>query len=350
MTEDPGKSPPAIPPESDSDTPTSTEEDRNEELTQDQSPPTSTEEESGEEPTQVQSPPTSTEEESGEEPTQVQSPPEPPPAPPPDLEAPGEDPPDEGLFGALGGAMTFLEHLDELRKRLLHSAAAIAIAFSVCWAFSEQIFTFLAVPIANVVAPGQDIEAGMKELVFLRPTEPFSIWIKVSFVAALFLSAPYLLLQVWLFIAPGLYRKEKSYAIPFLVSSTLLFMVGGAFAYYVILPTALEFLINEFGRPFRAMVSAIEYFNFEVIVLVGMGMIFQLPVLVAFLSLFGLISPGFLWRNFRYAFLVILIVAAVISPTADVLNLFLWSGPMLVLYVISIGISWIFKKRRERLE
>ncbi len=332
MTEDPGKSPPAIPPESDSASPTSTEEERKDELTLDQSPPTSTEEESGDEPTQDLTPPES------------------PPAPPPDLGAPGEEPPDEGGFGVLGGAMTFLEHLDELRKRLLHSAAAVGIAFAICWAFSEQIFTFLAVPIANVVAPGQDIEAGMKELVFLRPTEPFSIWIKVSFVGALFLSAPYLLLQVWLFIAPGLYRKEKSYAIPFLVSSTFLFLVGGAFAYYIILPTALEFLINQFGRPFRAMVSAIEYFNFEVIVLVGMGLIFQLPVLVAFLSLFGLISPRFLWKNFRYAFLVILIVAAVISPTADVLNLFLWSGPMLVLYVISIGISWIFKKRRERLE
>jgi len=229
MTEDSGKSPPAIPPESDSNTPASTEEDRKEELAQDQSPPTSTEEESGEEPTQVQSPPES------------------PPAPPPDLEAPGEDPPDEGLFGALGGAMTFLEHLDELRKRLLHGAAAVGIAFAICWAFSEQIFRFLAVPIADVVAPGQGIEAGMKELIFVRPTEPFSIWIKVSFVGALFLSAPYLLLQVWLFIAPGLYRKEKSYAIPFLVSSTFLFLLGGAFAYYIILPTALEFLINQFG-------------------------------------------------------------------------------------------------------
>jgi sec-independent protein translocase protein TatC len=246
--------------------------------------------------------------------------------------------------------MTFLEHLDELRKRILHSAAAVGIAFVICWAFSEHIYRFLAVPIAAVVAPGQSVEAGMKELVFLRPTEPFSIWIKVSFVAAIFLSAPYLVLQVWFFIAPGLYRKEKSYALPFLFSSTFLFLVGGAFAYYVILPTALEFLINQYGAPFRAMVSAIEYFNFEVVILVGMGLVFQLPVLVAFLSLFGMVTPGFLWKNFRYAFLVILIVAAVVSPTADALNLFLWSGPMVVLYLISIGISWIFKRRRAKTE
>ncbi|MDA2935132.1 twin-arginine translocase subunit TatC [Acidobacteria bacterium AH-259-D05] len=275
----------------------------------------------------------------------------PPETPPPPFSDDTEDdePPDDGEHG-LGGRMTFLEHLDELRKRILHTASALAIAFCVCWAFSEQIFKILAVPIADVVAPGQGVEAGMKELVFLRPTEPFSIWLKVSFVAAIFAASPYILLQVWLFIAPGLYRKEKSYAIPFLVSSTLLFLTGGVFAYYIILPTALEFLINQFGRLFRPMVSAIEYFNFEVIILVGMGIVFQLPVLVAFLSLFGMITPGFLWRNFRYAFLLILIVAAVVSPTADVLNLFLWSGPMVVLYLISIGISWIFQHRRKRSE
>ena len=248
----------------------------------------------------------------------------------------------------LSGAMTFLEHLDELRKRILHSAVAIAIAFVACWTLREEIFRILALPIADVVAPGQGVEAGMKALVFLRPTDPFSIWMKVAFVGAVFASSPYLLFQVWLFIAPGLYRKEKSYAIPFLVSSTFLFLAGGAFAYFIILPTALDFLINQFGRLFQPMVSALEYFNFEVIILVGMGAVFQLPVLIAFLSLFGLVTPGFLWRNFRYAFLIILIVAAVVSPTADVLNLFLWSGPMVVLYLVSIVVSWIFQRKRAR--
>lgn len=297
MTHDPGQSPPSNPQESDSATSTSAEEEL----------------------------------------------PEAPPAPPPTLKTSAGEPPDDEGEGVFGSSMTFLEHLDELRKRILHSAAAVAIAFCICWAFSEEIFRFLAVPIADVVG-------GMDQLIFIRPTEPFSIWIKVSFVAAIFLATPYIVFQVWLFIAPGLYRKEKSYAIPFLLSSTFLFLIGGAFAYYVILPTALEFLINQFGAPFRAMVSAIEYFNFEVVVLVGMGLIFQLPVLVAFLSLFGLVTPGFLWKNFRYAFLLILIVAAVVSPTADALNLFLWSGPMLVLYLISIVISWIFKRRREKTE
>ena len=314
MTDDPGKSPPSNPPEADSPEPEAVASESEKEELQEE-----------------------------EDFTPDLTPPESPPAPPSTLETS-----DGPAGGILGSTMTFLEHLDELRKRILHSAAAVGIAFVICWAFSEHIYRFLAVPIAAVVAPGQSVEIGMKELVFLRPTEPFSIWIKVSFVAAIFLSAPYLVLQVWFFIAPGLYRKEKSYALPFLFSSTFLFLVGGAFAYYVILPTALEFLINQYGAPFRAMVSAIEYFNFEVVILVGMGLVFQLPVLVAFLSLFGLVTPGFLWKNLRYAFLVILIVAAVVSPTADALNLFLWSGPMVVLYLFSIAIAWIFKRRRDQ--
>ena len=263
----------------------------------------------------------------------------PPVPPPPEVSADPPSPEDEER--QLGAKMTFLEHLDELRKRILHGLVSVVLAFCVCWIFREEIFSFLAVPIADVVG-------GKEKLIFIKPTEPFSIWLKVSFVAAVFLSSPYILLQVWLFIAPGLYRREKSYAFPFLFSSTVLFLLGGAFAYYVILPTALDFLINQFGAPFTAMVSAIEYFNFEVLILVGMGAVFQLPVLVAFLSIFGLITPGFLWRNFRYAFLLIIVVAAIVSPTVDILSLFLWSGPMVVLYLLSIGISWVFKRRRDK--
>ena len=241
----------------------------------------------------------------------------------------------------LGARMTFLEHLDELRKRILHSVVGITIAFCACWTLREEIFYILALPIADVVG-------GVDKLIFIKPTEPFSIWLKVSFVAAIFLTSPFILLQVWMFIAPGLYRKEKIYAIPFLLSSTALFISGGLFAYYVILPIALDFLINDFGAIFTPMVSAIEYFNFEVLILVGMGAIFQLPVIIAFLSLFGMVTPGFLWKNFRYAFLLIIIVAAVVSPTADVLSLFLWSGPMVALYLISILVSWIFKRHRDQ--
>ena len=238
----------------------------------------------------------------------------------------------------LGGRMTFLEHLDEFRKRILRSVIAVLVTFCVAWVFREQIYGFLAMPIHEVV----------EKLVVIKPTEPFTIYLKVSFTAAIFMAAPFILSQVWLFIAPGLYRKEKAYAFPFLFFSTILFILGGVFAYYVILPPALNFLLLEFGAEFQPMISAVEFFDFELLIIVGMGAIFQLPILVAFLSIFGLVTPGFLWRNFRYAFLIITIIAAIVSPTTDPFNLFLWSGPMVILYGISIGISWIFQLRRKR--
>lgn len=241
----------------------------------------------------------------------------------------------------LGARMTFLEHLDELRRRIIRCMIAVAVTFGVAWIFHERIYQFLAVPIAKAVG-------GAQKLVFIKPTEPFTIYLKVSFVVGIFLAIPVILLQLWFFISPALYRREKTYAIPFLVSSTLLFLLGGVFAYYVILPAALDFLINQFGKNFTPMVSAIEYFDFEMVIILGMGAIFEMPVIVAFLSIFGLITPRFLWVNFRYAFLLIIIVAAVASPTGDALNLFLWSGPMILLYVLSIGVSWIFKRRREK--
>jgi sec-independent protein translocase protein TatC len=238
----------------------------------------------------------------------------------------------------LGGRMTFLEHLDELRRRIMYSVISILATFVLGWIFREQIFAFLSAPIKGVV----------DKLVVIKPTEPFTIYLKVSFTAAVFMAAPIILSQVWMFIAPGLYRKEKRFALPFLLSTTVLFLLGGSFAYYVVLPPALNFLLVEFGRDFQPMISAVDFFDFALLIIIGMGVIFQLPVLVAFLSMFGFVTPGFLWKNFRYAFLIITIIAAVVSPTTDPFNLFLWSGPMVFLYTISIGVSWIFKRRRDR--
>jgi sec-independent protein translocase protein TatC len=251
---------------------------------------------------------------------------------------------DEGDSGdqeeGLGGRMTFLEHLDELRRRIVYALLSLVVTFLVAWIFREQVFNFLSMPILDVV----------EKLVVIRPTEPFTIYLKVSFAAAIFLAAPFILGQVWMFIAPGLYRREKRFALPFLLSSTTLFILGGMFAYYVVLPPALNFLLLEFGKGFQPMITAVEFFDFELIIIVGMGVVFQLPVLVAFLSMFGLVTPRFLWKNFRYAFLIITIIAAVVSPTTDPLNLFLWCGPMVILYTISIAVSWVFKRRRARRE
>ena len=233
--------------------------------------------------------------------------------------------------------MTFLEHLDELRKRIVYSLLAVVVAAIGSWFYREAIFEFLALPIRQVVG----------DLFITKVTDSITIYLKVAFVTGIFVSAPVVLTQVWLFIAPGLYRREKVYVIPFLVSSTVLFLLGGVFAYFIILPTALRFLITEMGEQFEPIITAVDYFSFEIIILLGMGLIFQLPVLVAFLSIFGMVTPGFLWRNFRYAFFLIVVLAAIISPTPDALNLALWCGPMVLLYVVSIGVSWIFSRPRE---
>ena len=240
----------------------------------------------------------------------------------------------------LGGRMTFLEHLDELRKRIMYSLIALVLTSVAGWVFREQLFQILRSPLGDAVP----------NLVYTRVTDTFTIWLKIAVAFGIFLACPFLLLQVWLFISPGLYRKEKKYAIPFLLSGTALFVTGGLFAYYLVLPLSLNFLIKELGASLQPMLTAVDYFSFVVIIVIGMGAVFQLPVLVAFLSLFGLITPGFLWKHFRYAILLIVIVAAVISPTPDALNLTFWVGPMIVLYLGSIGVSWIFQRRRLRAE
>ena len=240
----------------------------------------------------------------------------------------------------LGGRMTFLEHLDELRKRIVQSLIALVVTSAAGWIFREEIFQILRAPLGDAVS----------SLVYTKVTDTFTVWLKIAVAFGIFLASPFILLQVWLFISPGLYRKEKKYSIPFLVSGTALFVTGGLFAYYIILPLSLNFLIKELGASLQPMLTAVDYFSFVVIIVVGMGAVFQLPVLVAFLSLFGLITPGFLWKNFRYAILLIFIVAAVVSPTPDALNLSFWAGPMILLYLGSIGVSWVFQRRRLRAE
>ena len=240
----------------------------------------------------------------------------------------------------LGGRMTFLEHLDELRKRIMYSLIVLVVTSAAGWIFREQVFEILRAPLGDAVP----------NLVYTKVTDTFTIWLKIAVASGICLASPFILLQVWLFISPGLYRKEKKYSIPFLLSGTALFVTGGLFAYYIILPLSLNFLIKELGASLQPMLTAVDYFSFVVIIVVGMGVVFQLPMLVAFLSLFGLITPGFLWKNFRYAILLIFIVAAIVSPTPDALNLSFWAGPMILLYLVSIGVSWVFQRRRLRAE
>ena len=238
------------------------------------------------------------------------------------------------------GKMSFLDHLDELRRRLVRIAICLVIGFCACWFFAPRIYDFLALPFIQLLPEG-------KKLSYNNPTDPFIIYMKVALLAGIFLTLPFTLFEVWKFISPGLYRKEKKYIIPFLFCSVVLFISGAAFCYYYVLPPAFRFLI-ELGESFDPVVMVREYLDLTNTMLLGFGLIFEMPVIVAFLSMFGLISAEFLVKQFRYAFVGMVILAAVLSPTSDIFNLMLWTAPMLLLYGISICVAFLMGRRRKK--
>jgi sec-independent protein translocase protein TatC len=245
-------------------------------------------------------------------------------------------------------AMSFLEHLEELRRRIIYAIIAVAIGFGACWGYADRIYAIMQRPIMEALHRN-----GMAEkLVYLNPTEPFNLYLKVAFLAGLFVASPFVLYQVWMFISPGLYRNERRYVLPFMFSTVLLFLAGGIFGYKVVYPGALNFLI-EYGKQFQPMITIGEYTDLFLTIIIGMGVIFELPILVFFLSLMGIVSAGWMWRNFRYSILVIFIIAAIVTPTTDILNMCLFAAPMVGLYGISIGIAFLMhpaqrRKRREK--
>ncbi len=238
------------------------------------------------------------------------------------------------------GKMSFLEHLDELRKRLLHIVSYIGIGFIVCWFFSKPIYNFLARPLTKFLPPGDN------KLVYTQLQVPFMMYMKVAFIAGIFLTIPFTLYEVWKFISPGLYRREKKYVIPFLTSSIVLFVGGAVFCYYVVFPAAFQFLV-EFGSAFKPMITIDDYLDLVNMMLLGFGLIFEMPVVIGFLSLFGLVSASFLWKKFKYSIVIIVTLAAVISPTGDAFNLMVWSAPMILLYIVSIGVAAIIGRHRK---
>lgn len=243
--------------------------------------------------------------------------------------------------------MSFLEHLEELRRRIIYSLIAAAVGFGVAWWKVELIYSYVQGPVVDALH-----KAGKSEqLVYLNPTEPFNLYLKVALLAGIFLACPFILYQVWAFIAPGLYRNEKRYVIPFMVMTIFLFLAGGYFGYWLVYPAALNFLI-EFGKQFQPMITIGEYTDLFLTVILGLGVIFELPILVFFLSLMGVVSAGWMWRNFRYSILVIFIIAAILTPTTDILNMCIFAAPMVVLYALSIGIAWLVhpKRRKAKLE
>jgi sec-independent protein translocase protein TatC len=213
---------------------------------------------------------------------------------------------------------------------------AVAVGFFACWAYAEKIYGIMQAPIMTALRNN-----GMAErLVYLNPTEPFNLYLKVAALAGLFVTSPFVLYQVWLFISPGLYRHEKRYVFPFMFSTVALFLSGGIFGYKIVYPAALDFLIS-YGKQFQPMITIGEYTDLFLTIIIGMGAIFELPILVFFLSLMGIVSAGFMWRNFRYSILIIFIIAAVVTPTTDILNMCIFAAPMVALYGLSIGIAWL---------
>jgi sec-independent protein translocase protein TatC len=241
-------------------------------------------------------------------------------------------------------AMSFLEHLEELRKRIIYSILAVAVGFFVCWGYAESIFGLMQRPMVEVLKRN-----GLPEkLGFLNPTDPFNLYLKIGLIAGLFVACPFVLYQVWLFISPGLYRHEKRYVIPFMGSTILLFLAGGFFGYKLVAPAALNFLIS-YGKQFQPMITIGEYTDFFLTVILGLGLVFELPILVFFLALMGVVTAGWMWRNLRYSILVIFTIAAVLTPTTDIVNMCLFAAPMVALYILSIGVAWLVHPAQRRM-
>lgn len=237
--------------------------------------------------------------------------------------------------------MSLLEHLEELRRRLVWSLAALAGGLAATLAFSPEIVRFLAQPIYRVMPPGS-------KLAFLGVTDPFMLYFKVALLAGAFLAFPLILWQVWLFVSPGLYPSERRWAGPFIFCGWLFFVLGGAFAYYVAFPFTVEFLLDV-GKDFQAVITADRYFSFLLTIVLGLGLMFELPILMVLLAAIGLVTPRFLLRHFRWAVLIIFLVSAVITPTADVVNLCLFAVPTIVLYLLGIaGTALVASAKRKR--
>jgi sec-independent protein translocase protein TatC len=200
-------------------------------------------------------------------------------------------PPVEEREDELSGQMSFLDHLEELRTRILRSLIAVAVAFLVCWAFVDGIYEFIALPVQQALGEGE-------ALVFTTLPGPFNLYLKVAFVTALLLASPFLLAQLWLFIAPGLYRHERRFALPFIVSATILAVAGVAFGYTIAFPVAATFLIG-WGRDASLvpMLDAMDYFDLFLTIMLSLAIIFQIPPVIFVLSRPGVVSAGFLWRN-----------------------------------------------------
>ena len=255
--------------------------------------------------------------------------------------APYQLPPDEDDDTSAAGKMSFLEHLDELRKRIVRSCLAIAFGVLATFYWIEPIFNFILSPTRKALPPGV-------KLIYTEPGEAFSLYITVALIAGVIVAAPIIMWQVWMFIAPGLYSNEKRLAIPFVFFTTLGFLAGAAFNHYVSFPFMMAFFAS-FNTPDLAFMPKLEdVFGLYSKMLIGMGIVFQMPTVVFFLAKMKLVTARILIAQFKYAFLINFVVAAVITPTGDMMTQTIFAAPMVGLYLLSIVIAWVVGPKRLR--
>ncbi len=242
--------------------------------------------------------------------------------------------------GELAGHMTLTEHLTELRKRLLWCAGSITVAFLAAWNFAPRIFALFMEPLTRVLGEG-------RQVVFTSPAEAFITYMKVAVTVGIFASAPVIFWQVWRFVAPGLYRRERAYFGAVVIVGSFFFVGGALFGYFGVFPIGFAYFIKTFEtETIRAMISVKEYWSFALTMLVCFGVAFELPVFVFFLARIGIVTPQWLWKNFRYAVLVIFIAAAIFTPP-DIISQTTLGVPLVILYLLATGAAYLFGSRKK---
>ena len=236
--------------------------------------------------------------------------------------------------------MSFLEHLDELRVRLVHSLIALCVGFAVCWGFREQIFHVLTQPLRKAFP---DIK-----FIYTSPSEALLLYMKMAFFVGIFVAAPYILYQVWAFISPGLYPHEKAWAIPFIAMGTIFFVGGAAFGHFFLFPITFSFLGQFGGKDMQFLPKIDEYYSFYSWFLLGLGLVFQVPVIIFVLARIGLVTPRFLLRQWRWVAVLSFVIAAFITPTPDMVTQSLLALPMIGLYLFGVVVAWVFGRARRK--
>jgi len=233
--------------------------------------------------------------------------------------------------------MSLMEHLEELRKRILNSLKFLAAGFVVAWIFHVRLFDFVQKPLNDI----------HQDLNFTHPTDVVNLYIKTALFGGAILASPFILYQIWLFISPGMYKNEKKYVWPFMSVTIILFLAGAWFGRWI-LPGALKVLIIDFGKGFHPIITIDEYIGFFLAIVLGLGLCFELPILIFFLALFGIVDAKFLLRHFRYAILAIFVIAAIICPDPSPITMCIFASPMLALYFLGVGVAYFVHPTRRK--